>query len=306
MQKTKFIILMRVRAGLSRLTPPLLCAAFAAAAPMGAWGQPADYRISAENDANFPPPPPAAADGAGFLPPAEDSAPAEPAMAAAPPPAPAAAESDGRGALWPSVAAAEAEAIKRDAAPADTAWQQNVQQLQSEIDNLKTRLAALEAKQAFPPAGGNAAPAAPAAENGDEDVSAEAVPAALSADALYRHGQDLMAAQHFGQAAAVWRIFGQRFGDDPRAAQAAFQLGECYYARGLYGKAAENYLNVRTKYKNAPIIPQNLLKLAQSMANLQDNQTACAALEQLAKHYPAADPEILRQGAEASARLQCP
>jgi len=267
----------------------------------------------AENsDGGFPPPPPGAASGAVF-PPAADSGAVPPAAADTGSTLPAA-EAAGAGAKMEQ-SGQQMPAHAGEKQPLSAAEQSlAIQVLQQQMAVLTNRVKALELLQAKMPAavgaGDNRAvaimpPPALARAHNDNDEESYNVPAEIGADALYQSGQDFMAQGQYAKAASVWRAYGERFADDERAAAAAFELGECYFARGLYAKSAEIYLNVQAKYKTAPVAPRSLLQLALSMANLQDSQTACAALEQLTKQYPQADPAILQQGEQTGARLQC-
>lgn len=212
---------------------------------------------------------------------------------------------------------------------------QNLQQMKMQIEALQNKLQSLENASGQPPVNGGSAaaagagiPAAPLTAPASADISAEdgqnqfmnsgfgggnreddenyAVPPNINADILYQAAQDAMAQGQYGKAASMWKAFAERFGSDARAGNAAFMEGECYYARGLYGKAAEIYLNVRRLYPNEPFAAQVLLQLALSMSNLQDKPTACATLAQLKKQYPHADDVITEQREQVSARLQCP
>ncbi|KAA6205359.1 MAG: hypothetical protein DU430_04730 [Candidatus Tokpelaia sp.] len=269
----------------------------------------------AENsDGDFPPPPPGAASGAGF-PPAADSGAAQPAAAGTGSTLPAA-EAAGAGAAMEQSGQQMPDHALAGGKPPLSATEQSlaIQALQQQMELLTNRVKALELLQAKMPAAAGGAdnqavvlmpPPAAARAHDDNDEESYIVPAEIGADALYQSGQDFMAQGQYAKAASVWRAFDKRFADDERAAAAAFELGECYFARGLYAKSAEIYLNVQAKYKTAPVAPRSLLQLALSMANLQDSQTACAALEQLAKQYPQADPAVLQQGKQTGARLQC-
>jgi len=257
---------------------------------------------------------------AGSLPANDRQMPAAPGLQ--PPAAAAAAAAPGLSAG----AAAGAESAAGSAGQAAlSAQEQTIRDLQAQVQILQQRLNALENSRA---AGGNAAvpppafqqpagsAAAPSAADAEarkraDDTEAYQVPAGIDADALYAQGQNFMAEGRYAKAELVWQAFGQRFPQDKRAAEAAFNLGESYYARGLYGKAAETYLNVRNRYKDAAIAPQNLLKLALSMKNLQDTNTACEMLEILQHDYRNAAPAIVTQAtlmqADALAReMQCP
>lgn len=271
--------------------------------------RPAANAAGADNAA-FPPAPPGAASGAAFPPPAAEDNAAPPPLRSAPL-EPAAATAPAAAAVTGQAAGQDAPApLSGPVPPLSPAGQSlALHALQQQIEALRNRVTELEAAQQKMQAdiGRPAASAPPPAlKKALADDEAYTVPADIGADALYQSGQDFMAQGRYAKAALVWRAFGARFPDDERAAAADFELGESYYARGLYAKAAEAYLDVQAKYKTAPVAPRSLLQLALSMAELQDRQTACAALEQLSRQYPQADPALIRQGAETGRHLQCP
>jgi len=225
----------------------------------------------------------------------------------------------------PDAAPAAGAAAPANTAPGSADSQQQLRDLQNQIQALQQKLNNLEggrtASAGQTSALAQAAPVAQAAPATAAAVSAAAakappaaaeetptyqVPANISADDLYQQGREFMVGESYANAGVAWQAFADRFPQDSRAADAAFLVGECYYARGLYAKAAEAYLKGRTKYKDAAVAPQNLLKLALSMKNLDDKGTACATIIALQRDYRNAPAAVLERAGNAAREMQCP
>ncbi len=135
-----------------------------------------------------------------------------------------------------------------------------------------------------------AAPASPAVDPAKEYEAAYA---------LLRRGQIAEAEQAFRAFLAAHR-------DHPLAGNAQYWLGETYYVRRDYARAAQAFLTGYQDYGKSGKAPDSLLKLAMSLAALGQTDDACAAFEQLATSYPDAEDRIKRRMAVERARIGCP
>lgn len=104
---------------------------------------------------------------------------------------------------------------------------------------------------------------------------------------LLRQGDYADAEQAFGEFIKV-------HGDDPLAGNAQYWLGETYYVRREYEKAAAAFLVGYQKYQKGNKAPDSLVKLGMSLNNINQKQEACAVYGQFAKEYPQA-PVALKQ-----------
>ena len=62
-----------------------------------------------------------------------------------------------------------------------------------------------------------------------------------------------------------------------------YWLGESSFQRQQDREAAENFLNVTSKYEKSPKAPDLLLRLGQSLAALKEKEAACAAFGEVVR-----------------------
>ena len=80
---------------------------------------------------------------------------------------------------------------------------------------------------------------------------------------------------------------------DVLAGNAQYWLGETYYVRGDYQRAAVAFAEGFQKYPNSGKAADNLLKLGMSLGEMGKKQDACTALSQLVSKYPGAPEDLL-------------
>ena len=90
------------------------------------------------------------------------------------------------------------------------------------------------------------------------------------------------------------------------APNALYWLGETFYVRKDYDKAARAFAEAYQKYPNGPKGADNLLKLGMSLAGKGEKDSACVALAQLRKEYPKGPEPVLKRGESEMATLGCP
>jgi tol-pal system protein YbgF len=121
----------------------------------------------------------------------------------------------------------------------------------------------------------------------------------------YAQAFSLLEKRSYDEAAAAFADFLKNNPDDPLADNARYWLGETYYARGDYGKAAEIFLDGYEKNKQSPKAPDILLKLGLSLAGLEKKQEACATFRELNRAFPNAPDAVKERAAQESKRLTC-
>ena len=89
------------------------------------------------------------------------------------------------------------------------------------------------------------------------------------------------------------------------AGNATYWLGETYYVRKDYAKAASYFLDGFQKYPQSRKGPDNLLKLGMTLAALNHKAEACQALTQVAVKYPKAAEKITQRADTEIKRLSC-
>lgn len=197
-------------------------------------------------------------------------------------------------------------------------------------EDMDYRMRAIEDKQAALAAAAVAAPvpmqvAAPAAAEDDEPARfdphkkpepAAAAPAAAAkpaltgndfpdANAAYSAAFKLLNEKKYSEAATSFDNFVKKYPSDPLTSNAYYWLGESYYARADYTRAAESF---RKGFETGPSgqkAPDNLFKLAKSLTQVKRTNEACIVLAQIIKKYPDAAPRTVKLAEDERTTLQC-
>lgn len=122
----------------------------------------------------------------------------------------------------------------------------------------------------------------------------------------YAHAFGLLRKANYDEAEVALVAFLERHPDDPLAANARYWLGETFYVRGNYARAAETFLLSYQDDKKGPKAADSLLKLGMSLANLEKPREACATFDELARAIPDAPPPIAAKATSERRRLDCP
>jgi tol-pal system protein YbgF len=103
----------------------------------------------------------------------------------------------------------------------------------------------------------------------------------------------------------TFHVFLKKYPTDRRAAEAHFWLGESLFQRQRYDAAAQAFLEVSTKHGSHAKAPEALLRLAQSLAAMNQKEMSCATLAEVGRKYPKA-PATVKQGVEREQkRVRC-
>jgi tol-pal system protein YbgF len=121
----------------------------------------------------------------------------------------------------------------------------------------------------------------------------------------YAYGFGLMRKANYDEAEAAFKEFLAAHPDDPLADNARYWLGETYYVRGDYARAAETFLEGYQGNKAGPKAPDTLLKLGMSLAALGKNKEACATYGELKRTLPDAPATIKGKADKERRRLGC-
>lgn len=131
------------------------------------------------------------------------------------------------------------------------------------------------------------------------------VPQTSSSKELYQIGYQSILAGDYRAAEPIFRAFQERYPSDPLIADASFWLGESLYGQGRYREAAAAYMDVERNYNSTPRAPENMLKLGMTMAELNDDETACAVFAKVPQEYKQAEPAVLKRVVDEQKRLNC-
>ncbi len=139
---------------------------------------------------------------------------------------------------------------------------------------------------------------APSTGGGAQQAQAQSAtvkPGALPAGSpkeQYDHAFGLLRQARYDEAEAALRAFLDSHPKDPLAGNANYWLGESFYVRADYVRAAEVFLEGYQREPKGSKAADTLLKLGMSLSNLDKKREACAAFDKLTKEFPGAPGTI--------------
>ncbi len=92
---------------------------------------------------------------------------------------------------------------------------------------------------------------------------------------------------------------------DPLAGSAQYWVGETYYVRKQYKKAADSFLAAYRKYTSSDKAPDSLLKLGMSLAALGQKDAACSTFAELDDKFPDAHDHLRNQAKGEASKAGC-
>jgi tol-pal system protein YbgF len=116
-------------------------------------------------------------------------------------------------------------------------------------------------------------------------------PSALSPEAhhAYDSALALVNAHQYDQALDAFAAFLVRWPDHPNADNAMYWRGECYYAKGEFARAAEEFEGATLRFPLGNKVPDCLLKLGLCQQKLGNAEKAKGYFDRLARDYPRSD-----------------
>lgn len=105
----------------------------------------------------------------------------------------------------------------------------------------------------------------------------------------YDAALSLVNAKQYGKGLDAFAAFLVKWPDHPYADRAMFWRGDCYFAQGDYGRAAEELRGLLARFPASPKAPDALLKLGISQQKLGRLADAKDSLDRLAQSYPQSD-----------------
>lgn len=152
-------------------------------------------------------------------------------------------------------------------------------------DGATTEEEAPPADAADPP--GDPRPVIRAGRNGgavQDGAGATADPA--DAKRQYEQAMSLVKAKKYDRAIEAFAGFLVRYPDHPNADNALYWRGECFYAKGEYAKAAEQFEGVVARFATGNKVPDALLKAALCHDKLGEKDRTRELLAKLRADYP--------------------
>ena len=154
--------------------------------------------------------------------------------------------------------------------------------------------------------GGAATTQAPSSAQTANTTQAAPAPRAIPENPriAYNFGREALLRRDFVLAETTFKTFLERWPQDTLAGNAAYWLGETYYADQKYSAAANAFIDTYTTYRTSPKAPDSLLKLAMSLGHLNNLSPACDALQALEDEFPDAS-QTTRQMARVKKQEFC-
>lgn len=140
---------------------------------------------------------------------------------------------------------------------------------------------------------------------GGRTSSSSATSSGDSAAAIYENAFSLLKNGNYDSAEREFDSFLRNHGDHALAANAKYWLGETYYVRGDFERAARIFAESYQQYPNSAKSADSLLKLGLSLASSGNTKDACVALKQLQKENPDGLGPVGRRAGQEATRLGC-
>ena len=121
---------------------------------------------------------------------------------------------------------------------------------------------------------------------------------------IYQEGLEALKAGNDKLAEEKFNTILSKFPEDSLAGNAQYWLGEVYYGRKDFAKAAVAFAKGYEKYKG-PKGPDSLLKLGMSMRELKKKTEACVAFTSLPTEFPKAEAALLSRAKSEASKLNC-
>ena len=119
---------------------------------------------------------------------------------------------------------------------------------------------------------------------------AQDAPPAASADELYEQAlQSIRDRQEFAAGREGMTTFLKNYPGDPRAVNAAYWIGETYYAEKVYDKAVLQFEEVVQRYGDDPKVASALYKQALAFEALKDRKSARLVMKKVIERFPLSD-----------------
>jgi TolA-binding protein len=105
-------------------------------------------------------------------------------------------------------------------------------------------------------------------------------------DQLWQQAAQRLASGQRDDGRRFYRVFIQRFPQDPRAAQAYLAIGMSFVQEGKHPNAAAEFQKILTVYPSAPEVPEAMWQLSLAFVQLHFCTDARSLLGDLMKRYP--------------------
>ncbi len=176
--------------------------------------------------------------------------------------------------------------------------ERRLQQADAEKDRAEKALKAAEKKRKDQEA------AALKAENDKKD-KIKATYGKKNAKTLYNEAFASIKKQDYKTAEKQFEAFLELYPKNDLAGNAQYWLGESYFARGQFDKAAIAFAEGFQKYRDSQKAPDNLFKLGLTMARMNKKEEACIAFKNFSAEYPKVSESMKKRLQKEMNKLSC-
>jgi tol-pal system protein YbgF len=141
--------------------------------------------------------------------------------------------------------------------------------------------------------------------NQEEGVSGDAGSAAGKATRAYEQAFAKLQSGKYEVAAEAFRSYIDNHPEHKLVQNARYWLGESYYARNQYERAARTFADAYQKYPEGKKAADNLLKLGLSLNAMDRKKDACVALNQLKQKFGDTSGPVIRRAEKEIERIGC-
>lgn len=127
-----------------------------------------------------------------------------------------------------------------------------------------------------------------------------------TAKELYDQAFSSIKKQNYKQAQEEFEAFLVLYPKNELAGNAQYWLGESFFARSMYSKAAVAFAEGFQNYRESQKAPDNLFKLGVTMSKLNKKNEACIAFKNFAKEYPKVSDSMKKRLEKEEQKLSCP
>jgi len=121
----------------------------------------------------------------------------------------------------------------------------------------------------------------------------------------YDYAFGLLRKAEYGEAERALKAFVDAYPDDALTGNAYYWLAETFYVRGVFDQASTYFAAGYRRFPDGAKAPDNLLKLAMSLARMGRKEDACLTFDELDQRFPKASSAIKRRAASERQRLAC-
>jgi tol-pal system protein YbgF len=136
------------------------------------------------------------------------------------------------------------------------------------------------------------------------DSGAGVAAGADNAASLYENAFSLLKGAQYNEAEKEFNSFLSQYPGHPLTGNATYWLGETYYVRGQFEKAAKTFAEGYQADPKGAKAADNLLKMGMSLSGMNKKNDACVALGQVEKQFASSGP-VMRRAQQEMTRLGC-